>query len=198
MTYQAGSYDFPPDWLCIKTVEMHTGGEPLRVILDGFPSISGKNVLAKRGFIKENYDHLRTALMFEPRGHADMYGLIVTTSQHADFGVVFMHNEGYSTMCGHATIAITKLAVEAGWVRVTEPETRVEIEAPCGIITAFASVKNGKVGDVRFLNVPSFVVAVNQKVIVPGLGEVKYDLAYGGAFYACADAEALGMPSRQH
>ena len=193
MTFQAKSYDFPPEWLSIKTIEMHTAGEPVRVILDGFPPISGDSVLAKRSYIKANYDHLRTALMFEPRGHADMYGLLVTTSQQADFGVVFLHNEGYSTMCGHATIAIAKLAVEAGWVKVTEPETRVEIEAPCGIITAFASVKDGRVDSVRFLNVPSFVVAIDQTVEVPGLGSVKYDLAYGGAFYACTDAKALGL-----
>ena len=98
-----------------------------------------------------------------------MYGVVVTTSKVADFGVVFLHNEGYSTMCGHATIAIAKLAVEAGWVPMVEPETKLTIEAPCGLITAYATVEEGKVDKVRFLNVPSFVVSMDQKISVPGI-----------------------------
>ncbi|MEP1097016.1 MAG: proline racemase family protein [Cyclobacteriaceae bacterium] len=194
MKYKSNSFAIPNDWLSIKTIDMHTGGEPLRVILDGFPELKGNNVLEYRNHIKSNLDHLRTALMFEPRGHADMYGVVVTESDVADFGVVFMHNEGYSTMCGHATIAISKLAVEARWVEVTEPETKLLIEAPCGVLTAFVSVENGKAGSVRFLNVPSFVVELDAEVEVKGLGIVKYDLAYGGAYYAFVNAEALGIP----
>ncbi len=173
---------------------MHTGGEPLRVILDGFPKVEGSNVLDYRNYIKTNFDHLRTALMFEPRGHADMYGVVVTPSSVADFGVVFMHNEGYSTMCGHATIAIAKLAVEAGWVPKVVPETKLLIEAPCGVLTAYVSVENGQVEKVRFLNVPSFVVELDAVVEVPGIGKVKYDLAYGGAYYAFVNADELGIP----
>ena len=194
MKYSTSSYKIPKDWLSIKTIDMHTGGEPLRVILDGFPVIKGESVLDYRNYIKNNYDYLRTALMFEPRGHADMYGVIVTSSKVADFGVVFIHNEGYSTMCGHATIAITKLAVEAGWVKVVQPETEILIEAPCGVLKAYARVNNGKVETIRFFNVPSFVVALDETVDVPGLGNVKYDLAYGGAYYSFVDAEALDIP----
>ena len=194
MKFNASSFQAPPHWLSIKTIDMHTGGEPLRVILDGFPEIKGNTVLEYRNYIKENYDYLRTALMFEPRGHADMYGLVVTPSNVADFGVVFLHNEGYSTMCGHATIAITKLAVEAGWVEVQEPETCIKIEAPCGILTCYAQVHKGKVKKVRFLNVPSYVVALDEKVEVPGIGGVSYDLAYGGAYYAFVNAEELHIP----
>ena len=107
----------------IKTIDMHTCGEPVRVVIDGYPEIEGETILQKRNFLKENYDHLRTALMFEPRGHADMYGLVVVEPQNSDsdFGVLFMHNEGYSTMCGHATIAITKLAVQLGWIKKSPP-----------------------------------------------------------------------------
>ncbi len=188
------SFNVPNDWFSIKTIDMHTGGEPLRVILDRFPELEGNSVLDYRNYIKNNLDHLRTALMFEPRGHADMYGVVVTPSNVADFGVVFMHNEGYSTMCGHATIAIAKLAVEAGWVEVTEPETKILIEAPCGILTAYVAVKNGKAESMRFLNVPSFVVELDTKVEVEGLGTVSYDLAYGGAYYAYVNAEMLGIP----
>lgn len=172
---------------------MHTAGEPLRVILDGFPKLNGARVLDHRRYIQTHYDHLRTALIFEPRGHADMYGVIVTPSEVADFGVVFIHNEGYSTMCGHATLAIAKLAVEAGWVAAVSPVTKIQIEAPCGVITAFVHVNAGKVTQVRFLNVPSFVVAMNQTILSPKFGAIQYDLAYGGAYYAFVDAQQFNL-----
>lgn len=179
----------PKDWLQIKTIDMHTGGEPLRVIVDGFPELKGNSVLDYRRYCKENYDHLRTSLMFEPRGHADMYGCIVVppNDDEGDFGVLFLHNEGYSTMCGHAIIAISTLAVEMNWINVQEGENMLKIDAPCGRITSFAKVKNGKVVGVRFHCVPSFVVGLDRTVEVEGLGKVTYDLAYGGAFYAYVD-----------
>lgn len=191
--FNISSFPIPKHWTTVKTIDMHTCGEPLRVILDGFPTLKGKNVLDYRRFIKDNHDHLRTALMFEPRGHADMYGVVVTPSQVADFGVVFTHNEGYSTMCGHATLAIAKLAVEAGWVEKREPLTEMHIEAPCGILKAFVTVSGGKVERVRFHNVPSFVVALDQEVEVEGLGKITYDLAYGGAYYAFVEAKDAGL-----
>ena len=192
--YSVNSFAPPDHWIKIKTIDMHTGGEPLRVILDGFPELEGESVLDYRRYIRDHLDDLRTALMFEPRGHADMYGVVVTPSKVADFGVVFMHNEGYSTMCGHATIAITKLAVEAGWVEKVEGETQLTIEAPCGLLKAWATVNNGSVENVRFQNVPSYVVGLDQQVKVAGLGTVKYDLAYGGAYYAFVNADELGIP----
>ncbi|MEL7003217.1 MAG: proline racemase family protein, partial [Bacteroidota bacterium] len=191
--FTTSSYTIPENWLSIKTIDMHTCGEPLRVILDGFPKLEGDNVLDYRRFIKANYDHLRTALMFEPRGHADMYGVVVTPSREADFGVVFLHNEGYSTMCGHATLAIAKLAVEAGWVKKVEPMTEIKIEAPCGMLKAFVTISNSEVEKVRFHNVPSFVVDLDQEIEVSGLGKVQYDLAYGGAFYVYVDAKSVGL-----
>ena len=186
---QEKNFQTPSDWVQIRTIDMHTGGEPLRVIVDGFPDIRGENVLACRRFVKENYDYLRTALMFEPRGHADMYGCILLPPNDgsADFGILFMHNEGYSTMCGHAIIAISTLAVEMKWIDVEEGENILKIDAPCGRIISYAKVKNGRVQGVRFHCVPSFVIGLNRIVNVPGLGEVVYDLAYGGAFYAYVD-----------
>ena len=184
------------DFLKIKTIDMHTGGEPLRVIIDGYPKIEGNTILEKRKYIKNNLDHLRTSLMFEPRGHADMYGVLVVEPENkdSDFGVIFMHNEGYSTMCGHATIAITKLAVELEWVEVTRPITNIKIDAPCGQLDAFASVNDeGNVTSISFKCVPSFVIALDEDVYVEGIGTVKYDLAYGGAFYAYVDASAIGL-----
>ncbi|MEX6626374.1 proline racemase family protein [Tenacibaculum salmonis] len=192
-TYQniLAKTDFVPhkDWLKIKTIDMHTGGEPLRVIVDGFPELKGNSVLDYRRYCKENFDELRTALMFEPRGHADMYGCILLppNDDDGDFGIIFLHNEGYSTMCGHAIIAISTLAVEMNWVDVKEGENILKIDAPCGRITSFANVKDGKVTGVRFHCVPSFVVGLDRTVEVDGLGTVTYDLAYGGAFYAYVD-----------
>lgn len=176
----------PKNWLQIKTIDMHTGGEPLRVIVDGFPELKGNSVLEYRRYCKENYDILRTALMFEPRGHADMYGCILTppNDDEGDFGIVFLHNEGYSTMCGHAIIAISALAVEMQWIKVKEGENILKIDAPCGRITSFANVKNGEVTGVRFYCVPSFVVGLDRIIEIKGLGKIIYDLAYGGAFYA--------------
>lgn len=179
----------PEDWLQIKTIDMHTGGEPLRVIVDGFPELKGSSVLDYRRYCKEYYDHLRTALMFEPRGHADMYGCILLppNDEEGDFGIIFLHNEGYSTMCGHAIIAISTLAVEMNWINVQEGDNIIKIDAPCGRITSYAHVKNGKVTGVRFHCVPSFVIGLDRTVTVKGLGNVTYDLAYGGAFYAYVD-----------
>lgn len=183
------------DWLSLKTIDMHTGGEPLRVIVDGFPEIKGNSILEYRNYIKTNYDHLRTTLMFEPRGHADMYGCILTPpiSPQADFGIIFMHNEGYSTMCGHATIAIAKLAVEMKWVNITEPVTEIGIDAPCGLLLAQVEVQNDIVISVSFDNVPSFVSGLDLTVNVEGIGTISYDLAYGGAFYAFVNADPLGL-----
>ncbi len=183
----------PANWLRIKTIDMHTAGEPLRVIVSGFPEIKGNSMLEMRDYVRNNYDHLRTALMFEPRGHADMYGCLLTppVSDIADFGIIFMHNEGYSTMCGHATIAISKLAVELGWVEVKSPVTMLKIDAPCGLLTAYVRLKNDEVEFISFDNVPSFVASLDNVVEVEGLGQVQYDLAYGGAYYAFTDAAKL-------
>lgn len=182
-------FNTPSDWPQIKTIDMHTGGEPLRVILSGFPELKGSSVLEYRRYIKQNYDYLRTALMWEPRGHADMYGCILLPPNDptGDFGILFMHNEGYSTMCGHAIIAISTLAAKMNWIHSKEGENKIEIDAPCGRITSFVNIKEGEVLGVRFHSVPSFVVGLDRQVEVPGIGSILYDLAYGGAFYAYVD-----------
>jgi trans-L-3-hydroxyproline dehydratase len=185
----------PGDWLKITTIDAHTAGEPFRVITGGYPDLPGDSILARRRYAREHLDHLRTVLMWEPRGHADMYGCIVTppVSPEADIGVLFMHNEGYSPMCGHGIIGITKIALETGMLPMTSPETAVGIDTPAGLVTAHASVEDGQVTDVRFHNVPSFVVALDETVEVPGLGRIGYDLAFGGGFYAYVQASEAGV-----
>jgi trans-L-3-hydroxyproline dehydratase len=186
----------PPDhWLRITTLDLHTAGEPFRVITGGYPALAGDSILARRRHAGTHFDHLRTALMWEPRGHADMYGCIVTppVTPGADFGVLFTHNEGYSTMCGHGIIAIATAAVETGFVTVTAPETVIRIDTPAGLVTARARVAGGRVTSACFRNVPSFVLALDQSVEVPGLGRIRYDLAFGGAFYAFVRAEDAGV-----
>lgn len=185
----------PASAIGISTLDCHTGGEPLRIITGGFPELQGDSVLAKRRDCQQRFDGLRKALMWEPRGHADMYGCIVVPAERADsaFGVIFLHNEGYSTMCGHAMIALAKVAVEAGVVPVTEPVTSFAVDAPCGQIRLFAAVAQGQVQHCWFHNVPSFVVASDQPLHLPGIGDLRYTLAYGGAFYAYVDAASIGL-----
>jgi proline racemase len=188
-------WSLPDNWLKITTIDAHTEGEPLRVITGGFPDLPGDTILARRAYLKENMDHLRKALMWEPRGHADMYGCILTPSitPEADLGVLFMHNEGFSTMCGHGIIGLTTVALETGILPRGEPETSVKIDTPAGLVTARAKVADDRVKSVSFQNVPSFVFAMDKVVQVPGLGEVKYDVAFGGAFYAYVKAEDVGL-----
>ncbi len=185
----------PKGWLKISTIDAHTGGEPLRIIIDGFPEIKGRTILEKRRYCRENFDHLRRALMWEPRGHADMYGCIVTepVTADADFGVLFLHNEGFSTMCGHGIIAVTKVMLETGAIRKSAPETIVNINTPAGLVTAYACIRDDRVESVYFHNVPSFVLAMDQSVQVQGMGDVNFDIAFGGAFYAFVNADALGL-----
>ncbi len=185
----------PEDWVIIRTIDSHAAGEPLRVIVDGAPEIPGSTMVEKRRWAMENIDHLRKTLMWEPRGHADMYGAIVTepVSPDADLGVLFLHNEGFSTMCGHGIIALTTVVLETGMFPRRKPETTLKIDTPAGLVVSHARIKGNKVKSVYFHNVSSFVLMLDERVEVPGIGKVKYDIAFGGAFYAFVDAESLGL-----
>ncbi|MFO7753039.1 MAG: proline racemase family protein [Desulfobacteraceae bacterium] len=185
----------PEDRLTVETIDMHTGGEPLRIITGGIGRIDGETVLEKRRYFRDHLDHIRRGLMFEPRGHADMYGAVITPpcSEGADFGTFFLHNEGYSTMCGHAVIALTRLAVESGMVKKDPEVEKIVIDTPAGRIQAGAVLKNGVVEKVSFCNVPSFVYIKDKRVDVPEIGSIRFDVAYGGAFYVLCRAEDLGV-----
>lgn len=176
--------------MILSTVEMHTGGEPTRIIVDGWPEFSGKTLLDKWREAKERHDHLRRGLMLEPRGHDGMYGALLVEPDHpdADLAVLFMHNEGYSTMCGHATIALARWAVESG--RVKGPTVR--LQCPCGLVIARVAAD----GSVRFESVPSFAYALDRIAPTRSWGPVTVDIAYGGAFYAVLPADSIGLDLR--
>src|SRR3989454_12349796 len=182
----------PSDWTCITTIDAHAAGDPLRVITGGLPQIPGDTILEKRRYASENLDDLRRALMFEPRGHADMYGCILTdpVTPDGDLGVLFIHNEGYSTMCGHGVIALVTVALETGML---EAPGEIRLDVPAGRVIARARREGSRVRSVAFENVPSYVVALDERVDVPGLGAVGYDLAFGGAYYAFVDAASVSL-----
>ncbi|XP_060072069.1 trans-L-3-hydroxyproline dehydratase-like [Ylistrum balloti] len=176
-----------PNNVVIKTREMHTNGAPLRVIESGFPSPRGDTLLEKLRYTREHLDDYRKLLMREPRGHLDMFGavLVEPDDKDADIAAMFIHNAGYSTMCGHAIISLGRYAVDSGLIRnLSSPETRVTIQCPCGLVETFVEYKNGKTGYVRFNSVPAFVFATDMTVDIPEYGRVLVDIVYGGAFYA--------------
>ncbi len=175
----------------IEVVDMHTGGEPVRIVTAGLPAVPGADILAKRRWAEANLDDLRRFLIFEPRGHRDMYGVfpVAPTLRGADMAVLFVHNAGFSTMCGHAVIALGRFAVDRGLVAAREKATRVGIECPCGLVEAQVDAA----GAVAFDSVPAFAAALDLAIDVPGHGRVVCDVAYGGAFYALVDARLLGL-----
>lgn len=188
----------------IRTADYHTGGEPFRIVIDGIPDIPGRTVLDRRRWVRDNLDEVRHVLIDEPRGHADMYGAYVVppNDDGADLGVIFFHNEGYSTACGHGTIALVTWALETGRLRANTDgtETHVSVDVPSGRLACVARHESDggapgsppRIDAVRFRNVPSFVLASG--VTVPtSRGDVTLDVAYGGAFYGSVDARTLGL-----
>jgi len=179
----------------IETVEMHTGGEAVRLVVAGYPPVPGPTILAKRRHAREHLDRFRRLIMFEPRGHYDMYGVLPVEADlpGADLAVLFMHNEGYSTMCGHAVIALARYAVDSGRVAKTAPESRVAIQCPCGLVEARVAPD----GSARFRSVPAFAFALDARIELPGLGALEVDIGYGGAFYAFVPAARFGLDVRR-
>jgi len=165
----------------IRTVDYHTGGEPFRIVTGGVEPLEGRTILERRRDALERLDHVRRLLVNEPRGHADMYGchVVPANDTDADLGVVFFHNAGYSTACGHGTIALVTWALDEGIVQRHEGHNRVVVDVPSGRLETVADVREGRVRSVTFRNVPSFVWATDVRV-----GDSVVDIAFGGAFYA--------------
>ncbi|EFH90075.1 proline racemase family protein [Ktedonobacter racemifer] len=180
----------------LSTIDAHAAGEPLRIITGGLPPLPGTTILERRRFMQEHYDHLRQALMWEPRGHFHMYGAVLTppVTPEADLGVLFLHNEGYSTMCGHGVIALVTALVKTGAIRPQGPHTPVTLDTPAGLVRATVHLDgSGQVERVSFLNVPSFVYAREVELELPAYGKLAVDIAFGGAFYAILPAERVGL-----
>ncbi|MDA7952102.1 MAG: proline racemase family protein [Pirellulaceae bacterium] len=179
----------------VEIVDMHTAGEPVRIVTDGFPALEGASLLEKRRLAMSEYDYLRSSLMLEPRGHADMYGAVPLPSCHTDaaLSVFFIHTGGYSTMCGHASLALARWAVESGRVPIAEPLTRFLLECPCGLVTVEAMVQNDRVIATAFESVPGFVEQSGFTFNSSEFGQVRGDIAYGGAYYLIVSAETLSL-----
>ncbi len=198
-------FEVPADWTRLETIDAHTAGEPLRVVTGGWPDIPGATILARRQFARRNHEALRRALMWEPRGHADMYGCILTepVTGDGDVGVLFLHNEGYSTMCGHGIIGLVKVGLDCGLLDPARLDADaagqpiVKIDTPAGRVTATAHLAEEadptRVARVSFHNVPSFVLEPDLRVDVPDYGSVRCDVAFGGAFYAYVEAADMGL-----
>jgi proline racemase len=182
--------------LRISTVDYHTGGEPFRIVTDGVGPLAGRTILERRAFAREHLDQVRHLVVDEPRGHADMYGCFVTEPNDAagDLGVVFFHNEGYSTACGHGTIALVTWAIESGRLAPPSDGREIVVDVPSGRLRCIARMEpdGAHVASVRFRNVPSFVLATDV-VIATSRGPVSCAVSYGGAFYASVDARALDL-----
>jgi len=185
--------------LAMKTIDAHAEGGPLRLVVHGFPSPRGGTMLEKREWAGRHTDHLRRALMLEPRGHADMVGAVLTepVSPASHAGVIFMHNEGFSTICGHGIIALTTIALERGLLMPGDEGTAVVFDSSAGTIRARATLapdrSQVRVEKVSFLNVPSFVLHGGLAVRV-GSRQIRADVAFGGVFFAIVDCEAVGLP----
>lgn len=179
----------------IHTVESHTEGMPTRVVVGGVGVIPGKTMFERRAYFMAHLDDLRTLLMYEPRGHSAMSGAILqpSTRDDADWGVLYIEVSGCLPMCGHGTIGVATVLVETGMVEVIEPVTTVRLDTPAGLVSVDVLVKDGKALNVTLTNVPSFSYALDQIVQVPGYGEIKYDIAYGGNFYAIVPVERVGL-----
>jgi len=190
----------------LRTIDAHVAGEPLRLIIEGFPRPVGQTMLEKREWLRRRHDRLRRALMHEPRGHRDMYGAVltepVTEGSHA--GVLFMHHEGYSTMCGHGVIGVVTIALERGLLTLSDWTAEIRLDTPAGLVKASVNRNQGsgardqEIGTVRsvsFTNVPSFVLKAGL-AIKAGKRSLVTDVVFGGAFYAIVDSEAAGIPLR--
>jgi proline racemase len=180
----------------VHAVDSHTEGMPTRVVTGGVGVFPGATMAERRQWFIEHNDELRTLLMCEPRGHASMSGSILQppTRPDADFGVLFIEVSGLLPMCGHGTIGTATVLVETGVVAAVEPVTTIRLDTPAGLVVAEVAVRDGHAERVTIRNVPSFSLALDEKVEVDGFGPVRYDMAFGGNFYAIVDLDSLGLP----
>jgi proline racemase len=178
----------------INVVDSHTEGEPTRVVVGGIPKVPGKTMAEKLDYFKKNFDHIRTSLMQEPRGHMAMFGalLISPANEEADFGVLFINGATYEYMCGHGSIGVATVIVETGMVEVKEPITTITLDTLAGTVKAYVHVAEGAVKSVTIRNVPSFHYK-STVIDVPGIGKTPMDISFGGNFYPIINAKDIGV-----
>ncbi|MFC7365174.1 MULTISPECIES: proline racemase family protein [Bhargavaea] len=176
----------------IHTIDAHTMGEAARIVVDGLPEIPGQTMMQKKQYMQTHLDAVRKLLMHEPRGHLNMFGAILTEPCEAscDLGVIFMDSGGYLNMCGHGTIATVTIAINQGLI---EKKDKLLLDTPSGIVTCEVRYENGKVKEVSFINVPSFVLLKNVSVSTEQYGRVSMDIAFGGSFFSILDANQFGL-----
>jgi len=179
----------------IATVDVHTCGEPVRIVVSGLPALHGQTLVEKKHFLKNHLDRFRTLLMQEPRGHQDMFGIVLTSpgNTNADHGILFIDNGGYLDMCGHGVIGVTTALLEIGVIPMNEPETTIVFDTPAGLITSYAKIEQNRVVDVSFVNVPSFLYEDNLTIDTPSYGKLCCDISFGGNFFAAVDIKNLGL-----
>ena len=184
----------PESRTVVEVVDYHTAGEPFRIVVAGAPDIEGRTILDKRAFVSAHADEVRRLIINEPRGHADQYGCFVTEPDDsgAAFGVIFFHKDGYSTACGHGTIAVATWAAAEGLLPAEEGRNSAAIDVPSGRLRVDIIVEEGRVTEVSFVNVPSFVAA-REVELETSRGPITADIAYGGAYYASIEASSLDL-----
>ena len=178
----------------IEAIDTHTMGQPTRIVRGGILNINGATMAAKKQYLIDNMDHIRTALMLEPRGHNNMFGAIYTQpcNPEAHFGMIFMDGGGYLNMCGHGSIGAVTASIETGLIEAEEPYTVVNIDTPAGLINTIAKVSGGLAEEVSIVNIPSFLYKKDVVVDVPSCGKITLDIAFGGSFFALVDAKEIG------
>jgi proline racemase len=179
----------------ISCIDAHTAGESVRVVTAGFSVIHGRTMLQKRSYVLDHLDDCRRLVMREPRGHDAMYGAILTSpvTKDGDIGVLFIENGGMGTMCGHGTIGVSKVVFDTGMFQSREGVNCLRIDTPAGRVTSYTKVADGRVEDVSFHNVPSFLYRPDARIPVPGFGEITADICFGGAFYIFLEASQVGI-----
>ncbi|QYR19505.1 proline racemase family protein [Paenibacillus sp. sptzw28] len=182
----------------ISTIDTHTGGNPTRTVMSGAPKLSGRTMTEKMMDMSANHDDFRRALMYEPRGHEVMSGCILTEpcDPTADIGVVFIETGGYLPMCGHDTIGLCTALIEGG-IYPADKDT-LRLDTPAGLVDAKLEIVDGKVKEVTFKNIPSFLYKKDVSVTIDGLGDITLDIAYGGNFYGIIDARPLNIELLPH
>ena len=179
-------------------VDSHTAGEPTRVVISGFVWKKCDTMAEKMAYFKEKYDHVRKAVVLEPRGYIEIVGAVLSEpcDPRADVGVFYIESGGCLNMCGHGTIGTVTTLVEMGMIESRPGETvTVKLDTPAGLITTYAAVSpdGDKVDSVSFDNVPSFVYKADQHVYLDGFGDVKFDLCFGGSFFAAIPIDQFDM-----